>query len=66
MARELPPGRQDGQLRTPSLITMLQTSSRVAGGTSFIVGIAVLAGWMFDVPMLKSIFPGWAMQDKVG
>ncbi|MBI3922287.1 MAG: hypothetical protein HY318_12780, partial [Armatimonadetes bacterium] len=32
--------------------------SRLASGASILVGCFVLIGWIFDVPLLKSVFPG--------
>ena len=34
------------------------TGSRVAGWLSIAVGVAVLVGWVFDLPTLKSVLPG--------
>jgi hypothetical protein len=31
---------------------------QIAGGCVFIVGLAVLVGWMLDIAALKSVFPG--------
>ena len=31
---------------------------RIAGGTAIVVGSIVLVGWMFDIPLLKSLHPG--------
>ena len=33
---------------------------RVAAAIVIMTGVAVLAGWIFDLPLLKSLAPGWA------
>jgi PAS domain S-box-containing protein len=42
------------------LLSFYRSASRAAGGIVFAVGFLVLAGWLFDIPALKSIFPGFA------
>jgi PAS domain S-box-containing protein len=47
------------QLSSP-LLSSYRNASRTAGGTVAVVGFLVLAGWLFDIPTLKSILPGLA------
>jgi len=42
------------------LVASLQSFSRTAGTMVAFVGCLVLFGWAFDIPALKSIFPGLA------
>jgi signal transduction histidine kinase len=42
------------------LLSFYHNASRTAGGGVFAVGFLVLAGWLFDIPALKSILPGLA------
>ena len=44
----------------PRLLSFHRAVSRVAGGIVAAVGFLVLAGWLFDIPTLKSILPGLA------
>lgn len=41
------------------LILTLRSVSRTAGATAIVVGSAVILGWTFDIPTLKSIVPVW-------
>jgi len=40
------------------LLSFHRDTSRVTGGIVLAVGLLVLAGWLFDIPTLKSILPG--------
>src|SRR5436190_11735323 len=42
------------------LISSYRKFSRVASALVLTVGILVLAGWLFEIPALKSIIPGLA------
>src|SRR4030095_16234395 len=42
------------------LLSFSRRASRAAGGLVFAVGFLVLVGWLFNIPALKSIFPGFA------
>jgi PAS domain-containing protein len=44
----------------PRLISTLQSFSRVASATTILVGGLVLVGWVFNIPTLISIVPGWS------
>lgn len=41
------------------LLAFHRDASRVAAGAVLAVGLLVLAGWLFDIPTLKSFFPGF-------
>ena len=41
-------------------ISFLQSFVKVAAFLTVVTGLAVLAGWVFDIPLLKSILPGTA------
>jgi PAS domain S-box-containing protein len=41
-------------------ISFLQSFVKVAAFMTVVIGLAVLAGWVFDIPFLKSILPGAA------
>lgn len=34
--------------------------ARASSGVASAIGLAALAGWMFDAPLLRSLVPGWA------
>ena len=40
-------------------LRQLITYARLAAFSVTIVGIGVLAGWLLDVPMLRTVLPGW-------
>lgn len=40
-------------------LRQLITYTRLAAFSVTIVGIGVLAGWLLDVPMLRTVLPGW-------
>src|SRR5215204_2171969 len=44
----------------PRLLTSYRNASRAAGGFVFAIGFLVLIGWLFNIPALKSILPGFA------
>lgn len=44
----------------PRLLTSYRNASRVTSGVVFVVGFLVLAGWLFNIPALKSVIPGLA------
>ena len=44
----------------PRLISFYHIMSRASGGTVLTVGLLVLAGWLWDVPILTSLLPGMA------
>ncbi|WP_066426707.1 PAS domain S-box protein [Anabaena sp. 4-3] len=47
------------------MLTALKTVSQLASIIVTLVGGAVLVGWLFDIPILTSFFPGWvAMKAK--
>src|SRR6266496_471482 len=48
-----PPG--DGP--RPGSRLRFRTASRVAGAAGVVVGVLVLAGWVFDIRLLKSVSP---------
>ncbi|MGN6544062.1 MAG: PAS domain S-box protein, partial [Aureliella sp.] len=41
------------------LVAGLKRFSQVAAACSILIGLGVLAGWMFGVGVLKSVVPGW-------
>lgn len=41
----------------PGIVPPLKTYSRISGAFAFVVGSIVLYGWMFDIPLLKSLHP---------
>ena len=41
-------------------LSFYRNASRAAGGIVFAVGFLVLAGWLFDIPALKNILPGFS------
>src|SRR5947209_1553812 len=41
------------------VISMLKVYAQAASATAVLVGCLVLAGWMFDIAALKSVFPMW-------
>ena len=43
---------------TPNLIASLQTFSRKASVGAITIGSIVILGWMFNIPLFKSILPG--------
>jgi len=44
----------------PRLLAFHRNASRAAGGVVLTIGMLVLAGWLFDIPALKSVLPGLA------
>ncbi|MCL1472263.1 sensor histidine kinase [Argonema antarcticum] len=44
--------------KTPALIASMQSFSKKAGITVFLIGCVVITGWIFDITILKSILPG--------
>lgn len=40
-------------------LQLLTAYARVAAVTVMVIGVTVLAGWLFDVPMLRSVRPIW-------
>ena len=36
----------------------LKAFAKIIGGFLFVAGVIVLLGWAFDIPLLKSVFPG--------
>lgn len=46
----------DSQVKKLYLLTAY---ARVAAVTVTLIGVTVLAGWLFDLPMLRSVVPGW-------
>lgn len=40
-------------------LRLLTTYARLAAATVVVIGLVVLAGWLFDLPMLRSAVPGW-------
>jgi two-component system cell cycle sensor histidine kinase/response regulator CckA len=45
-------------MRTTSPVSSRRSAGRWAGRTVAAIGAVGLAGWIFDVPVLKSVFPG--------
>ncbi len=43
---------------SPRLIAKHQSVSEILSILVFIIGVSVLVGWIFDIPSLKSVFPG--------
>jgi diguanylate cyclase (GGDEF)-like protein len=46
----------DSQVKKLYLLTAY---ARVSAVTVTVIGVSVLAGWLFDVPILRSVLPGW-------
>ncbi|GAA6622937.1 putative bifunctional diguanylate cyclase/phosphodiesterase [Scytonema sp. NUACC26] len=44
--------------KSSSLTTSLQSFSKNACVSAVLIGMTVILGWIFDVPVLKSVFPG--------
>src|SRR5688572_27516542 len=44
----------------PRLVTSYRTAARAAAGFVLMIGILVLAGWLFNISTLKGILPGLA------
>ncbi len=42
----------------PRLVSLFKACSRAASVFAILVGFLVLAGWILDIPPLKSVFPG--------
>jgi PAS domain S-box-containing protein len=42
----------------PVSVSRLKVFTRIAALASAILGLLVLAGWAFDVPLMKTVFPG--------
>ena len=34
-------------------------AAKILAGAVFAAGLLVMAGWIFDIGALKSVFPGW-------
>ena len=45
---------------TPARISKLKALSKGMAGIVVLVGVAVMAGWIYDIQILKSILPVWA------
>ena len=46
------------------LLTSLHAFSGVAGAVAVVVGCLVLAGWVFDVDLLKRVVPGLVAMNR--
>lgn len=44
----------------PVQVALLRGLARAAGAAGVALGVGVLMGWIFDIPSLKSVFPGLA------
>src|SRR3990170_4963989 len=40
------------------IVSLFRSYSRGASAIGILVGVSVLVGWLFDIPLLKSVIPG--------
>ncbi len=50
---------QGNKRRQSSLVSSLRFFSVASSVVPILVGFVVLVGWTLDIPLLKSILPGW-------
>ena len=44
---------------SPSVVSRLRAFSRAAGVLAVLVGLLVLVGWAFEIPIVTSVLPGF-------